>query len=188
MLEAATGKEDEMTSIGSAHTNLRDSAGPRGSAPRSPVASLEDRYLGYVESAGIGVLRAGLVFLLLLYGSFKFFAFEAEAIEPLLANSPFMAWLYPLLGVQGTSNLIGVFEVATALLMATRPWWPRVSGYASLAASLTFVVTLSFLFTTPGGLDPFSPAFGFLIKDILLLGAALLTAAEALRGAGVRRD
>jgi uncharacterized membrane protein YkgB len=149
---------------------------------------LKARYLDYVGLAGIGLLRYGLVFLLLLYGSFKFFAFEAEAIQPLVANSPFLGWLYPIFGVQGTSSLIGVFEIATAVLVATRPWLPRVSGYASLAGSLTFVVTLSFLFTTPCALDPTSPAFGFLIKDIFLLGAALVTAAEALRGARARPD
>lgn len=43
-----------------------------------------------------------------------------------------------------------------------------------------FVVTLSFLFTTPGVFEPTSPWGGFLMKDIILLGAALFTAAEAL--------
>jgi len=177
-----------MAGIGNAHTNPRDSGATSGSASRSPVSSVVDRYLAYVEIAGIALLRYGLVFLLLLYGSFKFFAFEAEAIQPLVANSPFLAWLYPIFGVQGTSNLIGVFEVTAGVLIATRPWFRRVSGYASLVASLTFVVTLSFLFSTPGVLSPMSEAFGFLIKDLLLLGAALLTAAEALRGARARPD
>jgi reactive chlorine resistance protein C len=45
------------------------------------------------------------------------------------------------------------------------------------------VITLSFLFGTPGALSPFSPLSGFLLKDLLLLGAALFTAAEALREA-----
>ena len=46
-----------------------------------------------------------------------------------------------------------------------------------------FLVTLSFLFTTPGVLDPQNPAGGFLIKDLILLGAALYTAGEALHAA-----
>jgi uncharacterized membrane protein YkgB len=44
-------------------------------------------------------------------------------------------------------------------------------------------VTLSFLITTPGVLSPTSPFGGFLMKDIMLLGAALYTAAEALEAA-----
>ena len=172
-----------MTSIGSATTSIRDSGATRDAATRFPGVSLEDRYLEYVEKAGIGLLRYGLVFLLLLYGTFKFFAFEAEAIQPLVANSPFLGWLYPIFGVQGTSSLIGVFEVSAAVLIAARPWLPRISAYASLVGGGTFVFTLSFLFTTPGVLDPTGPAFGFLIKDILLLGAALFTSSEALRAA-----
>jgi uncharacterized membrane protein YkgB len=78
-----------------------------------------------IETVGIGVLRYGLVFLILLWGTFKFFAFEAQGIQPLVEHSPFLGWLYPRLGVPGTSALLGLFEV-------------------------TFVVTLSFLATTPG--------------------------------------
>jgi uncharacterized membrane protein YkgB len=149
----------------------------------SAAFSSEDQSVQLIGAAGLVALRYGLVLLLLMYGSFKFFAFEAAAIQPLVENSPFLAWLYPLFGLQGTSALIGVFEVAAGLLIAARPWFPKASGYASLAASGMFIVTLSFLFTTPTALNPTSPANGFLLKDILLLGAALSTSAEALRAA-----
>ena len=153
-------------------------------AVRSPVTHLfSDHRIEQLGAVGLGVLRYGLVFLLLLWGSFKFFDFEARAIEPLVGHSPFLAWLYPILGLRGTSALFGVFEMIAAGLIAIRPWAPRISGYASLAASGMFIVTVSFLFSTPGALSPTSPANGFLLKDILLLGAALFTAAEALRAA-----
>jgi uncharacterized membrane protein YkgB len=48
-------------------------------------------------------------------------------------------------------------------------------------ASGMFLVTLSFLITTPNVFAPSSPWGGFLMKDLILLGAALSTAAEALR-------
>lgn len=44
-----------------------------------------------------------------------------------------------------------------------------------------FVVTLSFLFATPRVVARTNPMGGFLMKDILLLGAALYTSAEAFR-------
>ena len=138
-------------------------------------------------SAGIGVLRYGLVGLLLLWGSFKFFSFEAMAIQPLVENSPFFSWMLPVFGLQGTSNIIGVFEVGTGLLIATRHWLPRVSGYGSLAAAVVFAVTLSFLVTTPGALGTRGPLSGFLLKDIMFLGGALVTAGEAF-SAGYERD
>src|SRR5262249_36088122 len=147
----------------------------------------EARRIQLLASTGLWVLRYGLVFFLLTFGVFKFFAFEAEGIRPLVANSPVMSWLYPILGVRGTSALIGVFEVTTGLLIALRRWFPHASGYGSLAASGIFVITLSFLFTTPGALSPMSPINGFLLKDIMLFGAALLTCAEALREANSTR-
>jgi uncharacterized membrane protein YkgB len=133
--------------------------------------------------AGLGVLRYGMVFLLILWGSFKFFAFEATAIEPLVANSPFLSWLYPLFGVRGAAAIFGIFEVGVGVLIGSRRWLPRLSGYASLAASGMFVITLTFLVTTPNAFGPGSPWSGFLLKDVMFLGAALLTASEALSAA-----
>jgi len=42
---------------------------------------------------------------------------------------------------------------------------------------------VSFLATTPGVFAPDHPFGGFLMKDVVLLGAALYTAAEALGAA-----
>ena len=71
------------------------------------------------------------------------------------------------------------------LLPLVRERLPTLSAIGSLIASFTFVVTLSFLITTPGVFAPDNPFGGFLMKDIVLLGAALQTAAEALT-AGAR--
>ena len=137
----------------------------------------------HLATAGRAVLRYGLVALLLMWGGFKFTAFEAEGIRPLIEHSPLLHWLYPLLGVRGTSSLIGVVELVAALLICTRRWRPALSALGSLLAAGTFFVTLSFLLTTPGVLAPTNPFGGFLMKDVILLGAALYTAAEALEAA-----
>jgi uncharacterized membrane protein YkgB len=141
-----------------------------------------------IGAAGRGVLRWGLVALLLMFGAFKFTAMEAEGIRPLVEHSPFLRWLYPLLGVRGASDLIGVVELLSALLMATRRWSPRLAAYGALLAAATFVVTLSFLVTTPGIFAPDNPFGGFILKDVILLGAALATAAEALEAAALKSN
>jgi uncharacterized membrane protein YkgB len=145
-----------------------------------------DALIPYIETAGVGILRYGLVLLLIMWGGAKFTAFEAEAIKPLVENSPFVGWMYGVFGLRGAAALFGVFEVLTAVLIAARRWLPRVSGYASLVATSMFLVTLSFLVTTPNVFAPTSPWGGFLMKDIILLGAALYTSAEALRAAAGR--
>jgi len=136
---------------------------------------------------GRGVLRYGLVALLVLWGTMKFFEFEAQGIRGLVENHPLMSWMYPVFGVRGTSAIIGVVELAAAALIALRRWRPDLSAIGSLIAAGTFVTTLSFLATTPGALSPNNPIGGFLMKDLILLGAALATAAEALEAAAARR-
>ena len=140
-----------------------------------------------LQALGSGILRYGLTFLLLLFGTFKFFRFEAEAIQPLLTHSPFLGWLPATLGVQGSSALIGVFELVAGVGIAVGPWWPRIGSLAGLIATSTFLTTLSFLVTTPGVLAPGSDAGGFLLKDLVLLGAAIHAAGTSILAAGAQQ-
>jgi uncharacterized membrane protein YkgB len=48
-----------------------------------------------ILAVGLALLRCGLAFLLVVIGSYKFLAFEAEGIRPLVSSSPF-AWLYQI--------------------------------------------------------------------------------------------
>ncbi len=139
-------------------------------------------------NVGIGVLRYGLVAILLYYGFAKFFLFEAKAIEPLVSNSPLMSWMYSVGSVQAVSNVIGSAEIIFAVLIALRSLSARLSALGSMGAIATTLTTLTFLFSTPGAfvsvpgfpLPVTSGTGGFLIKDVFLLGAAILTAGEAL--------
>jgi uncharacterized membrane protein YkgB len=138
-----------------------------------------------MEIVGAHVSRYGLVLTLLLIGILKFNASEAQGIQPLVANSPLMSWLYRVYSVQGVSNLIGAIEIVVALLMALRPFSARLAFLGSVGAIITFVLTVSFLFSTPGafqfshGIPLLGDAGQFLIKDLVLLGSSVWTAAEA---------
>jgi reactive chlorine resistance protein C len=132
--------------------------------------------------------RYGLVIVIAWFGAMKFTNYEAQGIYPLVSESPFMSWLYDIFSVYTFSVLLGVFEVAAAVLIAIKPWWPKVSILGSLLAILLFAATISFLFTTPGvfeksvgGFPLLSLSGGFLIKDIALLGISAWTLADALR-------
>lgn len=159
------------------------------SQPPAPLLALFDsNRTRRLAAVGRGVLRYGLVVLMVLWGAFKFTAFEADGIRPLVEHSPLLRWLYPLLGVRGTSSTIGIVELSAAALICTRRWRPALSAAGSLLAAATFAITLSFLVTTPNVLAPTNPFGGFLMKDIILLGAALYTAAEALEAAAARTE
>jgi len=144
------------------------------------------------EPAGGFVLRYGLVLVLLWIGAMKFTAFEAEGIKPLVASSPLMSWLYRFLSVQAVSNLFGLIEITVGILIALRPVSPRLCALGSLLAMGMFAATLTFLFTLPGweaslgGFPALSGAGGFLLKDLVLLGAAMWSFGEALPHAAAR--
>lgn len=149
---------------------------------------------GHVTETAItrvgGVLaRYGLVVVIGWIGLLKFTSYEAQGIQPLVANSPFTSWVYDVFSVPTFSTLLGVVEVACAVLLAVKPWAPRLSAVGSVIAIVLFLATISFLFTTPGigeeaagGLPLLSMTGQFLIKDVALLGVAVWTLADALRG------
>jgi len=134
-----------------------------------------------LQSIGTNVLRYALVLVFVAFGALKFTAAEAAAIKPLVSNSPLMSWLYSFLSEQGVSSLIGTTELVSAALLASRPFSARLAAIGSALAVGTFLTTLSFLFSTPGALSPTHPAHGFLLKDVVLLGAAVALGVEALR-------
>jgi reactive chlorine resistance protein C len=136
-----------------------------------------------------GVLgRYGLVVVIGWIGALKFANFEAHQIQPLVANSPLMGWLYDFMPVYTFSALLGVLEVSCAVLLAIKPLAPKLSIIGSLIAIVLFVSTVSFLFTTPGIAEPKGGGFPaisllgeFLLKDIPLLGLSFWTLADAIR-------
>lgn len=154
----------------------------------------EDNNLGRkLEGLGANVIRYGLVLVLLWVGGLKFTAYEAEGIKPLVSHSPLMSWVYSVMSVQGFSMLLGGIEIIFGALIAMRPVAPKLSALGSMGAIVMFLTTLSFLLTTPGvwqpgyGFPALSPMPGqFLAKDVILLGAALWTAGEALQAASLR--
>ncbi len=145
------------------------------------------------ENAGLFLMRYGIVLILLWIGLLKFTATEAQGIQPFVENSPFFSWMLNFMSLQGVSNLVGVIEVTTAVLMALRRWSPFASVIGSAMAVITFLITLSFLLTTPKVVDPAFPALSalpgqFLTKDILLLGGALWSLGESLRALNGNRN
>ncbi len=140
-----------------------------------------------LQHVGGLLLRYGLVSILLWVGLLKFTAYEALAIQPLVENSPLLSWLYDLFSVRTFSAMLGTFEIALALMIAVRPFSWLISAVGSLGAVALFLVTLTFVFTTPDafqsgyGIPFLSPMPGqFVAKDVGLLAIAVWTAGEAL--------
>lgn len=141
---------------------------------------------------GAAVLRYGLALIFLWYGCMKFTSYEATGIAPFIANSPLVAWWHALLGIQGTSYMLGIVEVTTGILLALYRVAPRAAVAGGAMAVVTFLITLSFFFTTPGVAAPMGfPAISgdvgqFLLKDIGLLGISIWLLGEAVVATAAR--
>ena len=141
-----------------------------------------------VAIAGRLLVRYGLVAVIAWIGALKYGSYEATAIQPLIAHSPLLSWLYHIFSIRALGAALGTAEITAALLIALRPAWPRVSAAGSAFGVLLFASTLSFLFTTPGATVSSAGGFPvlsvlpgqFLLKDLVLIGAALWTLGDAL--------
>ena len=87
---------------------------------------------------------------------------------------------------------LGAVIVAYGLMIASHPWLPRVAAAGSFLVFVMSFVTLSFLVTTPECWVPDlgGPEHGFpllaapgrlVIKDAIMMGAALVTMADSAR-------
>ena len=109
------------------------------------------------------------VLVLLWIGGMKFTLLEAQGIEPLVASSPLMSWMYSLWDLQMTSNLIGIYDlIALSLLLLSLKYKSLLLPAIAMSGAV-FVVTQTFLFSWDAALssDTILTTGGhFLIKDI----------------------
>ncbi len=146
-----------------------------------------------ITRVGRRIALAGLVLPLLFIGGLKFTQYEINALIPMIRSTPWLAWLYGLFGYAGTSYLLGIVEIVTALLIVSRRW-PAAGVIAGVIGALTFTVTVSVMFAIPvweptaGGFPALNGAGAFLIKDVALLGISLTVLGESLSRLHTRRD
>src|SRR5260370_38457452 len=141
-----------------------------------------------IDKISAFVLRYGLVLVVFWIGCLKFTAYESKGVFNHASHSPLLAWAYHILDVRNFSRGLGVVEIATALLIAAGPVWPKLSIAGSLAGIGMFLTTLSFVLTTPGvwqvgdGFSPLAAAPGqFPGKEVVLFVGGFLALARSLK-------
>jgi uncharacterized membrane protein YkgB/quercetin dioxygenase-like cupin family protein len=159
----------------------------QGRTPAAATSAVTMDRSNAVQAAAGYLLRYGLGLVIAWIGFMKFTAYEAAGIQPLVAHSPLMSWVYAIFSERAFSALLGVAEVVIAAMICLRSVSAKVSAIGSGLAAVMFLTTLTFLFSTPGwepslgGFPALSAMPGqFLLKDIVLLAAALWSLGEAL--------
>jgi len=142
------------------------------------------------------LLRWSLVVIFLWFGGMKFTAYEAHGIAPLIAHSPIMRWLHRAFGIEGAARIVGLLELSTATALILRAFLRAVSALGAAMSAATYLITLSFVLTTPGvtaeAAGGFPAIFGdigqFLLKDLVLLAASLCLLLASLGGTAITAD
>jgi uncharacterized membrane protein YkgB len=124
----------------------------------------------------LAILRWVMVVIFVSFGMQKFTLQSAQGIVQFISNSPFISWL-SVFGFRGEAYFLGVAELGIAALLAAGAFSPILSAIGSLMGVLTFAITWSFFFTTPGvvkwslSTDPmaWNLTGEFIFKDIVLL-------------------
>jgi uncharacterized membrane protein YkgB len=122
-----------------------------------------------------------MVLIFVSFGTQKFTPQSAAGIAQFISHSPFVSWLQ-IFGLRGEAYVLGVVELTIAALLAAGAFSPILSAAGALMGVVTFAVTWSFFFTTPGvvnwswSTDPmaWNLTGEFLFKDIVLLGVCVL--------------
>ncbi|UGA45008.1 YkgB family protein [Bradyrhizobium quebecense] len=139
------------------------------------------------------ILRWVMVVIFVSFGMQKFTLQSAQGIVQFISNSPFVSWL-SVFGLRGEAYVLGVTEFGIAVLLAAGAFSPILSAIGALMGVITFAVTWSFFFTTPGvvkwslSTDPmaWNLAGEFLFKDIVLLCVCLVLLLASLPRSIVR--
>lgn len=119
----------------------------------------------------------GTAIILLWIGIFKFTPTEAQGIKNLVENHFLTFFVYDIVSVQTVSNAIGAIEIIIALLLLFSVKFASLRKYAAIGMIVTFLTTLSHLFTTPGiwkVVDGIPVTDFFILKDLMFLGFGLM--------------
>ena len=81
-------------------------------------------------------------------------------------HSPVMSWFNVVFGVQGASDVIGVIELSTAMMLIFGAFNAAASALGAAMSSVTFFITLSFFLTTPGVAEPTAGGFPAISQPI----------------------
>ena len=126
------------------------------------------------------ILRASMVILFFFFGYQKWWAYEADRLDPFISNGPLIWWLYPAFGHQGASWFLGISEWTFGMLLFAGFWNKQLGVLGAAGSTATFIATVSIIPFMPDGWDAAAGGFPamtgnvpFLMKDVVLLAVSI---------------
>jgi uncharacterized membrane protein YkgB len=117
-----------------------------------------------------------MVILFFFLGYQKWWAYEADRLEPFIGNGPLIWWLYPAFGHQSASWFLGVAEWTFGALIFAGFWSKRLGilGYRCLHRNATIIPFMPDGWdAATGGFPAMTGNVPFLMKYVVLLAVSL---------------
>ena len=122
------------------------------------------------------LLRTAMVIIFAWFGYDKWHEPEIRDLVPLITHGPLIFWTIPVLGIRGTSLLLGTSEWTFGLLLFLGFWNKTLGILGALGSVFTFLATFTIFPFVPDAWDAASGGFpamtinsAFLLKDLVLL-------------------
>jgi uncharacterized membrane protein YkgB len=139
------------------------------------AAWINDRNLPFL------ITSIGMIVMLLWAGAYKMTRPGAEGIIPLVSNSFLIWWHFKFFGPYIGSDLIGLTEWLSAVLIIAGYFRPKAGILGGLVRIVIFFTTSTMIMTTPGAIISVPGIHGmrymsflglFLFKDVISLGVS----------------
>lgn len=125
------------------------------------------------------LLRGVMVVIFAWFGWDKWHVEEIQGLAPLIRHGPLIFWTLPVLGLRGTSLLLGASEWTFGALLLLGYRDARLGALGALGSCATFIATFTILPFAPGAWDQAAGGFpsmtivaAFLLKDLVLLAVS----------------
>jgi uncharacterized membrane protein YkgB len=147
------------------------------------------------------LLRAAMVIIFAWFGYDKWFDVEITGLLPLITHGPLIFWMPAVLGVGGTSILLGTAEWTFGSLLFLGYWNKKLGVLGALGSTFSFIATFSIFPFAPGAWEHAAGGFpamtivsAFLLKDLVLLVVSIYLLKQDVarvieaRGSAAQRD
>jgi uncharacterized membrane protein YkgB len=125
------------------------------------------------------LIRAAMVFTFFAFSIQKWNQYTIEMLVPMISHSPVVFWLLPVFGVRGAGYFLATTETIFGTLIFLGYWSPKLGVLGALGSIVTFIGTTTIIPFLPdawtqeaGGFPIMTLPLGFLMKDVLFLGAS----------------
>ncbi len=138
-----------------------------------------------LKTLSVFLLRYGLGIVIIWLGVMKFRNSEAEYIHRIITGG-YLSWVLNYITSYTLSQIIAYLQILAGFMLLLKPVAKKISFFGGLLVSIMFILSISLLFTSSVvwevgyGFPELSKVGQTVLKDFVLLGAALWCVGDSI--------